>query len=130
MDISGITQKPMLQPSSTNEVLASGKLTNVQPVRKSDVLNEPVNIPKIESVDLKRADEKRFNEIRRTVERETKGSEFFAVRDTRFTIFKDSVTGQYITRFTSLRDGSVTYVPEPEILKAAGRSENYYEVTA
>jgi hypothetical protein len=130
MDISGITQKPMLQPSSTNETLASGKLTNIQPVRKSDVVNQPVNIPKIESVDLKRSDEKRFNEIRRTVERETKSGDFFAVRDTRFTIFKDSVTGQYITRFTSLRDGSVTYVPEPDILRASGRSENYYEVTA
>ena len=38
----------------------------------------------------------------------------FAVSDTRFTIYKDA-TGQFITRFTSLSDGSVTYYPEPEV---------------
>ncbi len=35
--------------------------------------------------------------------------------DRRFTIFKDS-NGQYITRYTSLKDGRITYVPEPEFL--------------
>ena len=39
----------------------------------------------------------------------------YVVSDLRFTIFKDS-TGQYITRFTSLRDGKVTYIPEPSLL--------------
>mgnify|MGYP001077611666 CR=1 FL=1 len=38
----------------------------------------------------------------------------FAVSDTKFTIFKDS-SGQFVTRFTSLKDGSVTYIPEPDI---------------
>lgn len=40
----------------------------------------------------------------------------FAVSDARFTIFKDS-SGQYITRYTSLRDGRVTYIPEPNMLQ-------------
>ncbi len=40
----------------------------------------------------------------------------YAVSDTTFTIFKDS-TGQYITRFTSLKDGTVTYIPEPGIVQ-------------
>lgn len=39
----------------------------------------------------------------------------YAVSDTTFTIFKDS-SGQYITRYTSLRDGKVTYIPEPDML--------------
>lgn len=39
----------------------------------------------------------------------------FVVSDVRFTIFKD-VAGQYITRFTSLRDGSVKYYPEVDLL--------------
>lgn len=39
----------------------------------------------------------------------------YILGDQRFTIFKDS-TGQYITRFTSLRDGRVTYIPEPQLL--------------
>jgi hypothetical protein len=34
----------------------------------------------------------------------------YAVSDKSFTIFKD-VTGQYITRYVSLRDGSVSYEP-------------------
>ncbi len=40
----------------------------------------------------------------------------YAVSDARFTIFKDS-SGQYITRYTSLRDGKVTYIPEPNMLQ-------------
>jgi len=45
----------------------------------------------------------------------------YAVSDTKFSIFKD-LTGQYITRFTNLRDGKVTYIPEPQLLK---RSASY-----
>lgn len=40
----------------------------------------------------------------------------YAVSDSTFTIFKDS-SGQYITRYTSLRDGKVTYIPEPQMLQ-------------
>ena len=42
----------------------------------------------------------------------------YAVSDTSFTIYKDS-TGQYVTRYTSLRDGKVTYVPEQAMLQYA-----------
>lgn len=38
----------------------------------------------------------------------------FAVSDVRFTIFKD-IAGDYITRFTSLRDGSVKYYPQKSL---------------
>ena len=40
----------------------------------------------------------------------------YPISDKSFTIFKDA-TGQYITRYTSLRDGRVTYVPEPKLLQ-------------
>ncbi len=40
----------------------------------------------------------------------------YAVSDARFTIYKDS-SGQYITRYTSLRDGKITYIPEPNMLQ-------------
>ncbi len=39
----------------------------------------------------------------------------YAVSDQEFTIYKDA-SGQYITRYTSLRDGKVTYIPEPDML--------------
>ena len=48
---------------------------------------------------------------------------FYALGDTQFTIFKDS-TGQFITRYFSLRDGSVTYVPHPVLLRQAQSIEN------
>ena len=45
----------------------------------------------------------------------------YVVSDKKFTIFKDA-SGQYITRFTSLRDGKVTYIPEPQIFQLGGSS--------
>lgn len=49
-------------------------------------------------------------------------SDLYVVSDQKFSIYKD-VTGQYITRYTSLRDGSVTYIPEPELLRRAERAQ-------
>ncbi len=40
----------------------------------------------------------------------------YALGDTKFSIFKDAA-GKYITRYVSLRDGSVTYLPEPTMVK-------------
>lgn len=67
--------------------------------------------PAPELPDLDVADQQREANVRRAAER----ANLYAVSDRRFTIFKDS-TGQYITRFTSLRDGKVTYIPEPELM--------------
>lgn len=39
----------------------------------------------------------------------------YVVSDRTFTIYKDA-TGQYVVRYRSLRDGTITYVPEPAIL--------------
>lgn len=39
----------------------------------------------------------------------------YVVGDTTFSIYKDN-SGQYITRYISLRDGRVTYIPEPQLL--------------
>jgi hypothetical protein len=46
----------------------------------------------------------------------------FVVSDKSFSIFKDS-SGQYITRYTSLRDGRVTYIPEPRLLQIFENSQ-------
>lgn len=42
--------------------------------------------------------------------------EVFAVRDTKFAIYKDA-SGQFVTRFTNLRDGSISYIPEPDMMQ-------------
>jgi hypothetical protein len=39
----------------------------------------------------------------------------YVVSDRTFTIYKDA-SGQYVVRYRSLRDGKITYVPEPAIL--------------
>lgn len=43
-------------------------------------------------------------------------ADIYAVSDSKFAIYKDG-SGQFVTRFTNLRDGSVTYYPEPEVLQ-------------
>lgn len=131
MELSGIIQKPVTQHNnSTSEAYAGGKIAATQAVKKSDIVVEPVQIAQVEQMDFKRADDRRLSNIKRTVEREMSSGSFFAVSDNRFTIFKDAKSGQYITRFTSLRDGAVTYVPEPQILKLSGASDSYYEINA
>lgn len=75
---------------------------------------EPVKLKEVPQVDLQKSDEQRMAAIRQAVAGLFKES--FAVSDQSFTIFKDA-SGQFITRFTSLRDGSVTYVPEPQVVK-------------
>ena len=42
----------------------------------------------------------------------------YAVSDVTFTIFKD-VAGDYVTRFTSLRDGSTKYYPQKTLFELA-----------
>jgi hypothetical protein len=64
------------------------------------------------------AEQKRFEAVQRMSQ---DIANVFIVSDRRFTIFKDT-TGQYITRFTSLRDGKVTYIPEPELIKLSRSS--------
>jgi hypothetical protein len=51
----------------------------------------------------------------------------FVLGDSRFTIYKDT-SGQYVTRLTNLRDGKVTYFPEPELLKRSAQSLGFDEM--
>ncbi len=46
----------------------------------------------------------------------------FVVSDKTFAIFKDA-SGQYVTRYKSLRDGRVTYIPEQRLLQAFESSQ-------
>lgn len=68
-------------------------------------------VPDVE-VDTNAADEKRLARLQQAAKSFFK--DVYAVSDTTFSIFKDQ-TGQYITRFTNLRDGRVTYIPEPQM---------------
>lgn len=43
-------------------------------------------------------------------------SNYFVVSDVKFTIFKDN-QGTFVTKFTNLQDGSVSYYPEQELFR-------------
>lgn len=74
----------------------------------------------------KTADEARFREVKAAAKAVKEQS--FVVSDTRFTIFKD-FNGDYVTKFTSLRDGSVKYFPEKTLFEiVAARKAHAAEV--
>lgn len=95
------------------------------PVPAAPVLSKPVVVAEVpvfvgtpDKVEFtpQLADQKRFEAIKRMAQQV---ANVFIVNDRRFTIFKDA-SGQFITRFTSLRDGKVTYIPEPDLIKISG----------
>lgn len=113
METSVISSVPMV--SLRNQGRAPAPL-------KADV-ELPLPKPHTESVDielkLNQAEERRVAQIRQAAQM----ANTFVISDQRFTIYKDS-TGQFVTRFTSLRDGKVTYIPEPDMLAWLNRSTN------
>ena len=82
-------------------------------IRHSNVQAEPAKIAAVEKVDVTLSEDKRYESVKRAAQSFFKDA--YVVSNKKFTIFKDS-HGQFITRFTDLRDGSVTYYPEQDIL--------------
>lgn len=62
------------------------------------------------------AEQAQFEVVQKAAE--TVKRTYFAVSDVRFTIFKD-VAGDYVTRFTSLKDGTVKYFPQKSLFELA-----------
>lgn len=91
----------------------------VPSVPRTDIEFIPINSGS-EGFDQQIMEQQRFKTVQRLSQQV---SDFYVVSDRTFTIFKD-VSGQYVTRFTSLRDGKVTYVPEPNLFKMGGESES------
>ena len=60
------------------------------------------------------ADDARLEEVTKAAQ--VVQSNYFIVSDVRFTIFKD-IAGDYVTRFTSLKDGSVKYFPQKSLFE-------------
>lgn len=121
MDAIGQIPVSVRPAAPTTNVAAPNVVASPEPVE--------VPIPQPETqVDLQTAEQRRLEAIERGA-RELANT--YAVSDKTFTIFKDS-TGQYITRFTSLRDGRVTYIPEPALLKSdsQGLAASLLNITA
>lgn len=127
MDINLQTGAPTPQP------LPSAHSADTPAVKSTDNIHvsapPAVRAPAPADIDITSAEEKRYQQLVHAAQSFFK--DVYAVSDTTFTIFKDS-TGQYITRFTNLRDGKVTYIPEPKILQYSPSQprESLVEITA
>lgn len=89
--------------------------------RQAPVLPKPAqSAPQTLQVDFdaKEAEQRRFEAVQKAARSVAND---YVVSDTRFTIYKGA-DGQYITRFTSLISGQVTYIPEPDLLSKSGNS--------
>ena len=100
--------------SSSSRSASAAPAAEVHAATRSEVENKPVKVAAVDKVDIDAIDNKRAEAMMQAM-RQSFRSEY-AVSDTSFTIYKDSM-GRYITRVTSLKDGSVSYYPEPEMLR-------------
>lgn len=73
---------------------------------------EPKPVAEQVAYDAKQTDKTRYENMEKASQM---FKDVYVVSDTRFSIYKD-FSGQYVTRFTNLRDGSVTYIPEPDMM--------------
>ncbi len=110
-DINSIAPQPISPPAKAAEPV----------LKNSDVQTVPVKVAAVDKKDAGLSEDDRQARVATAARSFFKDT--FVVSDTSFSIFKDS-TGQYITRFTNLRDGSVTYIPEVEILQYQGSSSS------
>lgn len=74
-------------------------------------------------IDLKNPEQARYEAVKKAAEKIVL-VDLYPVSDVRFTIYKDKGTDgemTFFTRFTSLRDGKVTVIPESRVLSAGGK---------
>lgn len=90
------------------------------PVRTKETNTGATSVPEAEYTQMADIETRRLERV--TAAASSYFKDIFAVSDARFTIYKDT-SGQYITRYTSLRDGRVTYIPEPNMLQYMERRQ-------
>ena len=113
MDTLRLDIKPIPQGTQARaEAPVQVKQTPPKIVNETEVASNPKHVEE-EALDQKSIDKARFEAVAKAAK---VVGDYFVVSDVKFTIFKD-IQGQYITRFTSLKDGSVSYYPEAELLK-------------
>ncbi len=121
-----MTINPVSNGPVARSLPGAAKLDSTLPKATKEVGGSAENVPaKIDvPVAIDQADARREAAVRAAAQ--SLFRDFFAVSDNRFTMYKDA-TGQIITRFTSLRDGRVTYIPEPELLQQMARAQGQPE---
>ncbi len=106
-----------VKPNPTNPLFSAPKRSDVvkevAPQAKNAEVDPAVQEQQVK--DLSEPEKVRYENVLKTVQTQS-ARNYFVVGDSTFTIFKD-MSGQFVTRFTSLRDGKVTYIPEPAVLE-------------
>lgn len=123
MDTIGIN-RPVIIPVPTVQTTAKSSSADTFSLPGSTRANSD-QIP----YDAHGAEQARVDTVKRAAEQIANN---YVLGDKTFAIFKDA-TGQYITRFTNLRDGKVTYIPEPNLLHlglTVGGSEPVVKIKA
>lgn len=115
------------------------ELNNIAPLPAQNFNNQPAAVareatvlPKAETVQAapqsgqsqqknndNLSDEKRQALVQRAV---ASFKDVYAVSDSTFSIYRSG--GQYITRITNLRDGRITYIPEPKMMEFLEMRDN------
>lgn len=107
------------------QVLPGARSTDIQVVQKQIESSPEFTLPAPGNSSDDAAltpDQRRYAQVAQASQR-LAGGDPYPVSDKSFTIYKDT-SGQYITRYTSLRDGRVTYIPEQRLLQAFERSQS------
>lgn len=87
--------------------------SNNQPVQQQEYVDPFDTAPNAEQAAIS-AEQQRYERVAAAAQKVA--GDPYPISDKSFTIFKDA-SGQYVTRYTSLRDGRVTYVPELKVLQ-------------
>lgn len=106
------------------QVLPGARSTDIQVVQKQVETSPEFTLPAPGNSSgdaVLTAEERRYAQVAQAAQR--LAGDPYPVSDRSFTIYKDT-SGQYITRYTSLRDGRVTYIPEQRLLQAFERSQS------
>lgn len=95
----------------------AGKAEMPLPQKLEKVAANPQPVAEQVTYDANKSDETRYENMKQASQM---FKDVFVVSDTTFSIYKD-VKGQFVTRITNLRDGSVSYIPEPDMMQYLDR---------
>jgi hypothetical protein len=112
MEVPSVNMAGVLQGANSGQVVAKNNASVEVPVQK----------PSLEA-QVSKTKDPGYQAVKQAAEA-LKST--FVVSDVRFTIFKD-IAGDYVTRFTSLRDGSVKYYPQKSLFETVKIMNAKYE---
>jgi hypothetical protein len=105
---------PMTGSSVPDAVLGGADKGDALPLKRMErAATQPKPVAEQVAYDAKASDETRMEAMKQASQM---FKDVYVVSDTKFSIYKD-FKGQLVTRFTNLRDGTVTYIPEPDMMQ-------------